>query len=69
MQKPPSNNPYKPCQTMNLAYYKHDRWFFTYKGRVYRNKPLDINTAINNKVVIDSLPPILAILTVTETLK
>ena len=46
----------------------HDRWFKTYKGRIYKNSVTDIHTAINNKVVIDRLKPIKSILTVSEQL-
>jgi len=51
----------------NLKIY-HDRWFKTYKGRIYKNTITDINTAINNKVIIDNLPSIKAILTISENL-
>ena len=36
---------------MNLT--KLDNWFFMYKGKVYKNKITDINTAINNKSIIN----------------
>ena len=37
----------------NLSIY-HDRWFKTYKGFIYKNSATDVNSAINNKAVIDS---------------
>jgi hypothetical protein len=44
----------------------HDRWFKTYKGMIYKNTVTDINTAINNKIIIDTMKPIKAILTISE---
>jgi hypothetical protein len=49
----------------NISIY-HDRWFKTYKGYIYKNTKTDINTAINNKVIIDTLKPIKAILTINK---
>jgi hypothetical protein len=50
----------------NLGIYR-DRWFKTYKGRVYKNSATDIQTAINNKVIIDTMKPIEAILNISKT--
>lgn len=52
----------------NLNFY-HDRWYKTYKGKIYKNSKTDINTAINNKAIINNLKPIAAILTIAEKLK
>jgi hypothetical protein len=52
--------------TNNLGTY-HDRWFKTYKGKIYKNTPTDINTAINNKAIIDNTKPVKAILTISKT--
>lgn len=38
---------------MNLSI-KND-WFVCYKGFIYANKPLDVHTRINNKVVIEKM--------------
>ncbi len=36
----------------NLQFYD-GKWFVTYKGFIYANKPLDVHTRIYNKTVID----------------
>lgn len=33
----------------------NDKWFTYYRGYVYKNRITDINTAINNKVIIDKM--------------
>lgn len=51
----------------NLGTY-HDRWFKTYKGLIYKNTATDINTAINNKAIIDGKQrTVIKILTISET--
>lgn len=55
----------------NLGMY-HDRWYKTYKGKIYRNTPTDIHSAINNKAIIDSVlidkeKPLKAILTISDS--
>lgn len=52
-------------KTENKLSIYYDRWFKTYKGKIYRNTATDINTAIHNKFIIDNLHPIKAILTIT----
>ncbi len=48
---------------------KSQGWFAFYKGFVYRNRPLNIHTAINNKLIIDNGIKAGSVNTVAESVK